>query len=483
MTDPEQDEVFEAYLKRRSVLPALDEGPEPTVALDQKVLAQAREAIGPRSAGVAGGGGAAVVGRRTVAVAGGDREGVTGGGTAAGGEAAARGGAADAFGGGAAREPTGVPRAPRWAVPIALAATVLLCLSVVINISLNTNRPSPNLERMTAARADLKASAKANAIAESSAAADARAPADAAVPAAAADHANTRSAAAGSASASSRDELAGVQGGVSNGEVILPGAKVAGVAPRRPPVEVESVEMEPAAPEALAQAPTVKEKLAGGESAASGFAGAGKAVPMSPATAGSPTAARPPAAAGPRAADGPPVVAGLPADGTHVAARAARSTSAVDKAELFAKQAGVATRTQGSPSAPASAPASASAPADSSLVAPMPADPAASGQPGGQRASATDQARTARRAAPGQSPVAASAPPAASTPAEGSAPAAASNAVASHPTDPKVWLRQINALRAAGKAAEADAEMRRFAAAFPAYVPKPAAPAPPGPSK
>ena len=45
MTDPEQDEVFEAYLKRRSVLPALDDTLEPPVALDDKVLTQAREAL------------------------------------------------------------------------------------------------------------------------------------------------------------------------------------------------------------------------------------------------------------------------------------------------------------------------------------------------------------------------------------------------------------------------------------------------------
>ena len=35
MTDPEQDDVFEAYLKRRSVLPALDDKFEPPAALDQ----------------------------------------------------------------------------------------------------------------------------------------------------------------------------------------------------------------------------------------------------------------------------------------------------------------------------------------------------------------------------------------------------------------------------------------------------------------
>ena len=38
MTDPEQDDVFEAYLKRRAVLPALDNELEPPAALDEAVL-------------------------------------------------------------------------------------------------------------------------------------------------------------------------------------------------------------------------------------------------------------------------------------------------------------------------------------------------------------------------------------------------------------------------------------------------------------
>jgi hypothetical protein len=45
-----------------------------------------------------------------------------------------------------------------------------------------------------------------------------------------------------------------------------------------------------------------------------------------------------------------------------------------------------------------------------------------------------------------------------------------------HPADPKVWLQQIDALRAAGKADQADGEMRRFKAAFPNYGISPAPP-------
>jgi hypothetical protein len=42
-------------------------------------------------------------------------------------------------------------------------------------------------------------------------------------------------------------------------------------------------------------------------------------------------------------------------------------------------------------------------------------------------------------------------------------------AVAPHPADPKVWLQQIQDLRAAGKADQAEAEMRRFKTVFPDY--------------
>ena len=209
MTDPEHDDVFEAYLKRRPVLPALDDDVEPPAALDQMVSAKAREAIGPRRVARVASAPAAAIGART-----------GGGGT----DSAPADGA----------KPT-MNRAPRWAVPIALAATVLLCLSVVMNISLNTNRPSPNLERMAAARADLKASAKANAIAESDAAAGAGARGNA-------------QAANDGLTAGDDERRESLPGGVPSNEVILPGAKVAGVAGPRAPVVAESA----AAPESAA---------------------------------------------------------------------------------------------------------------------------------------------------------------------------------------------------------------------------------------
>lgn len=289
MTDPEQDEVFEAYLKRRPVLPALDGEVEPPAALDQRVLNEAREAIQP-----------------------------------------------------AVKSPQ---RPPRWAVPMALAATILLCLSVVINISLNTNRPSPNLERMTAARADVKTSSLANATAESDAAAGVSAP----------------SAARDALAANNGERRESVLGDIPSHEVVLPRAKVAGTPAPHAPVVAD------AAPP---------------PSAAGSLTGSAQAAPSAMASANGVA----------------PVVPAAP--------------SAADKAVLMAKEVGVA--------AP-------------------------------QYTPAPEQERTAASARK----------------------AAKAAVVAPHPADPKVWLQQIAALRAAGKADQADAEMQRFKAAFPNYTAPP----------
>jgi hypothetical protein len=272
MTDPEQDEAFEAHLKRRSVLPtglAYDDRLEPPAALDAIVLKQAREAIKAPAAPDQG--------RQQMY------------------------------------------RAPRWAVPVALAATIMLCLSVVMNISLNTNRPTPaaNLQRMTAAGAE------------------------------------------GDISSSRRES---VPGDIPSREIILPEAKIASSAAPHPPVVAE-------------QAP------------------------------GPPPAASAPMAPAPSAAPAP----APPTDESRLATR-----SATDKAAMFAKR------------------------ADASVPG---AAPSAAGTARG-----TDGYRAASAAGP-------------------------------HPADPKVWLQQIDALRAAGKIERADAEMRRFRAAFPGYAAKPAPPA------
>lgn len=231
MTEPRSDEEFETFLKRRTLLPngmTDDDKLEPPKALDALVLKRAREAV---------------------------------------------------------REQQQSNRAPRWAKPVALAATILLCLSVVLNISLNTNRPTGDLRRQAPATAD-------------------KAPA----------------AAPGAATAGGLREE--VVTGAAPREAILPEAKVA----------------EPRAP-------------------------------------------RPPVLAQTRA----------PTPGSPPAASAASVTSAA------------------------------------------------------------------------QAPASATAPP--------------------HSRDPEAWLRQIDALRAEGKTAQADSEMQQFRAMFPAYSAKPRLPAPSEPPK
>jgi hypothetical protein len=91
MTGPQNDDEFEAYLRRRSMLSGRKlESLEPPAALDDIVLARARRAI---------------------------------------------------------ETPSRVLRyqAPRWAFPVGLAATILLCVSVLLNISLNMRRHSAEL--------------------------------------------------------------------------------------------------------------------------------------------------------------------------------------------------------------------------------------------------------------------------------------------------------------------------------------------------
>jgi hypothetical protein len=88
MSGLEHEDEFEAYLRRRSVLRRPESPPqglEPPEDLDKIVLRTAREAIQP---------------------------------------------------------PRQMPvyRAPRWALPVGLAAGILLCLSIVLNVSLNTIR-------------------------------------------------------------------------------------------------------------------------------------------------------------------------------------------------------------------------------------------------------------------------------------------------------------------------------------------------------
>ena len=315
MTALDRDDEFEAFLKSRTILPDGDDKLEPPSALDEIVMNRAREAIHAR------------------------------------------------------QQPT---RAARWATPVALAATILLCLSIALNVRLNTNRPT----------------------------------------------------AAGSALARSAQEASSSTGTIS------------AAAPS------------PAPPPAAAAPPT------------------------------------PPAAAAPETA---PFPASAPAGAARESARtrawerqqsalADRNSNVVSQARLKASKPALA----GTIAAPA---------------ATLPPD-VASNAVGSSAAHAADSdttdPSTARAAGPGAGryagPPAAPAPDTASAaepppdaaPAESferqqpaaAAKSKAASASADHPQDPKVWLQQIDALRAQGKTAQADAEMQRFRAAFPGYTPK-----------
>jgi hypothetical protein len=332
MTEPGDE--FETFLKTRTVLPngmSDDDKLEPPKALDAIVLKRAREAIRARQR---------------------------------------------------------LNRTPRWAMPVALAATILLCLSIVLNVSLNTNRPPAN-RRMTVATADKASPAL-------------------------------------SSPASEAERHENVVGGISSHEAILPEEKVAEARAPRPPVLAEAATPTPNASPPTngpavdratalasrsrtpAQAPTDTTTPAN-----SGTATASIASPVTPGDAGSAAARTPPTAT-------PTPAARLPSPAPATAGRAPPASSANAAAR----------------SDPASGTASSAAAA--------PANP-----PPGTLADAQERDQPAALA----KRKAAASPP--------------------HPEDPKTWLQQIAALRADGKTAQADAEMQRFRAAFPAYAAKP----------
>ena len=345
MTDPEHDEAFETYLKRRSVFPeALDEGPEPPAALDQRVLDKARQAIRAQAAPDHG--------KQQMA------------------------------------------RAPRWAMPVALAATILLCLSVVLNISLNTNRSAPNPQRMSAARgaAEKKVAGLTAPQPPMVAERTSEMPPPASAPAVAA---------APVPIAPARAERAPPS---------VPPALAARAAPPVPPAQATTTA--PSAPPALAAAaaPSPPPALA----AAAAPSALAQNIAPAPGAAREPSATYGEAMAQ-AATGGVPLVA---------------SRSAADNAATLEKR------------------------ADASASGTTPGAPADDRQTdlGENSGHVTRQAARAAAAGP-------------------------------HPTDPKVWLQQIDALRAAGKIDRANTEMHRFRAAFPGYVAKPAPPAPSEPPK
>jgi hypothetical protein len=303
MTEPGDE--FESFLKTRTVLPSGmsdDDKLEPPKALDAIVLQKAREAIRARKR---------------------------------------------------------LNRTPRWATPVALAATILLCLSIVLNVSMNTNRPAANLRQMTAATADNTTPAPAS-------------------PASAAGEGERREKAAA---------------GTSSREAILPEAKILEPRAPRPPVVPEATTPPPNQPH--------------------------------------------------------------PANG-----------SAADKAAQLAD------RTRPPPQAPGEAPPATTSTTDSITSS------TARGDAGAVALQAPVTVTAARAPAPrSPSATAKAAPPPVLAKRKAAAPAP------SHPQDPKTWLQQIAALRAEGKTAQADAEMRRFRATFPDYPAKPSPPAPSDPPK
>jgi hypothetical protein len=403
----ETDSEFETFLRRRTVLPngmSDDDKLEPPKALDAIVLNKAREAI---------------------------------------------------------RAQERVNRAPRWARPVAIAATILLCLSIVLNVSLNRNRPTANLRRMTAATAD-KASP---------------------TPAA-------------PVSGNERREGA-VEGTISH-EAILPEAKVAESYAPRSPVLAEAAK--PAPDDSL---------RANSHTADRTDALANRGGTPMPASSEAPPAANS-AEKATRLADRSGAPGQAPTEAPATAAREAVASSASGAVTNAPSRSAAAPATP-TPSVMASAapPPPAPAPAMPSSSAGVPADQFTSVTVTGARRSRADE-RTAASypSTSGTAPsAAAAASPAADSDAAASGLEGASHATpgrsregrpgptlsgrmpaleetvvtsrkaaAPHPQNPKIWLQQIAALRAEGKSAQADAEMRRFRAIFPAY------PAKPGPS-
>ncbi|MDB6160418.1 MAG: hypothetical protein JWO04_4124 [Gammaproteobacteria bacterium] len=341
MTEPGDE--FESFLKTRTVLPSGmsdDDKLEPPKALDAIVLQKAREAIRARKR---------------------------------------------------------LNRTPRWATPVALAATILLCLSIVLNVSMNTNRPAANLRQMTAATADNTTPAPAS-------------------PASAAGEGERREKAAA---------------GTSSHEAILPEAKILEPRAPRPPVVAE------------ATTPPPNESQRGNGSAAD--------------------------------------KAELLANRTRAATQATSEAPSAANAAAADKTAQLADRSRTLAQAPADTPSAANAAKDS----------IASSATRGDAGTAAQAARESPYAAP-PAPLTALRAPAPPSPSSTAAPAAPPPALAkrkaaapapSHPQDPKTWLQQIAALRAEGKTAQADAEMRRFRATFPDYPAKPSPPAPSDPPK
>jgi hypothetical protein len=413
MTEPGDD--FETFLKTRTLLPhgmSDDDKLEPPKALDTIVLKKAREAIHARE------------------------------------------------------QPN---RAPRWATPVALAATILLCLSIVLNVSLNTNRPTANLQRMAATTSS-------------------------ATPAAAPMPASPMS------EGERRDKVADSR---PYNEAILPEAKVAEPRAPRPPVVAEEATPAPAPRESLRRGNAAADKA---DALANG---SGRRVPALRAAPSNPDSAADKAAAlladrsgTPTQApsEAKPAVASAADQAAQLADSTASPTQAQSETQSAARAAPdsvttLATRGYAGTTATAARAAatreSAAAGSMASSGASRAAPPAAATGPAGpppavvaRAAAPSSPANEARPSPPTAAPAATAAPPrarAADTE-DRDQPALAKPkpaAAPTHPKDPETWLQQIADLRAEGKTAQADAEMQHFRATFPAYKPRPDTPSEP----
>jgi len=366
MTEPGDE--FDTFLKTRTLLPNgmsdHDDKLEPPKALDAIVLKEAREAIRAR------------------------------------------------------QQPS---RAPRWATPVALAATILLCLSILLNVSLNTNRPASNLQRMAAATAEKASPPSASPVPED-------------------------------------QRTEGASRASSSNEVILPEAKIAEQRASR-------LVAQTAAP-APSAAPPPDSSAADRADALANRSG----TPMQALREATPRANSP--AANSAASRAPQV-----ADRASTAAQAqsepqSGANAGSDGAPQLADRASTAARAQSETQSGATAGADSvtALAARGSMVSPSATrDPAAAPPTieGGAQVQGRDQPALARMA---QAKMAQAKPKAAV-------------ATPRHTQDPKTWLQQIADLRAEGKTEQAEAEMRRFRAAFPAYSVKPAPAAPSEPPK
>jgi hypothetical protein len=351
MSAPDRDEEFETFLKRRTLLPNMAEQLEPPGRLDDLVLSEARKAIH------------------------------------------------------AGQQPA---RAARWARPVALAATILLCLSIMLNVTLNTNRPAANSPRTAGELANRVA------------------PAAGAAPPSAAPAPNAGGLAASPPSNAPAERLAepapapgspatrGADAPAASGSAQSYGGARARDETRR----------QLSAPALEAQKPAASEPDANGSLSAE----TARADSALAAKAAAPTT--------------PPPADSAPAAWAHSGASLARST-------------------------PASASsADAGAPNGSAAPTPAAAQPAASESAALGGLDARLRAAVAKRKAEAANAADALSPTHTVSPMETAIPAGADKP---HPADPKVWLQQIQTLRSHGKTAQADAEMQRFKAAFPTY--------------